>query len=57
MTAPAATPRVAVVTGGASGIGLASSKAFVEAQGGTIWVDRSTAKGAAFHFTVPVGDG
>ena len=40
-----------------TGIGLAICKALVEAHGGTIWLATGAAGGAAFHFTVPVGDG
>jgi two-component system sensor histidine kinase KdpD len=40
-----------------TGIGLAICKGIVEAHGGRIWLDRSDHGGAAFHFTVPVGDG
>jgi two-component system sensor histidine kinase KdpD len=40
-----------------TGIGLAICKAVVEANGGEIWLDQDTARGASFHFTVPVCDG
>jgi two-component system sensor histidine kinase KdpD len=36
-----------------SGLGLAIAKAFVEAHGGTIWVDPGVARGARLVFTVP----
>jgi two-component system sensor histidine kinase KdpD len=42
---------------GSTGIGLAICKAIVEAHGGTIWLGRDDAAGAAFHFTVPVCHG
>ncbi len=41
-------------SGGArAGLGLAIAKAFVEAHGGTIWIDPTTAHGARVVFTVP----
>jgi K+-sensing histidine kinase KdpD len=39
--------------GGRAGLGLAISKAFVEAHGGKIWVDPTTHQGARVVFTVP----
>jgi two-component system, OmpR family, sensor histidine kinase KdpD len=36
-----------------SGLGLAIAKAFVEAHGGSIWVDPGVARGARVVFTVP----
>jgi two-component system sensor histidine kinase KdpD len=39
--------------GARSGLGLAIAKAFVEAHGGTIWVDPGVARGARVVFTVP----
>lgn len=35
------------------GLGLAISRALVEAHGGQLWVDPDTRSGAAFHFTLP----
>lgn len=35
------------------GLGLAISRALVEAQGGQLWVDVGNGPGAAFHFTLP----
>lgn len=39
--------------GARSGLGLAIAKAFVEAHGGTIWIDPGVAHGARVVFTVP----
>lgn len=39
--------------GARSGLGLAIAKAFVEAHGGTIWVDPGVTRGARVVFTVP----
>jgi two-component system sensor histidine kinase KdpD len=39
--------------GARSGLGLAIAKAFVEAHGGTIWVDPEVRRGARVVFTVP----
>jgi two-component system, OmpR family, sensor histidine kinase KdpD len=39
--------------GGRAGLGLAIAKAFVEAHGGTIWIDPHVAPGARVVFTVP----
>jgi two-component system sensor histidine kinase KdpD len=41
-------------TGGRSGLGLTIAKAFVEAQGGRIWVEDAPGGGARFVFTLPV---
>ena len=39
--------------GARSGLGLAIAKAFVEAHGGTIWIDPGVERGARVVFTVP----
>ncbi len=39
--------------GGRAGLGLAIAKAFVEAHGGTIWIDPDVETGARIVFTVP----
>jgi signal transduction histidine kinase len=39
--------------GGRAGLGLAIAKAFVEAHGGTIWIDPRVTLGARVVFTVP----
>jgi len=39
---------------GGSGIGLAVAQSLVEAQGGHIWVESESGKGAAFRFTLPL---
>ena len=39
--------------GAGSGLGLAIAKAFVEAHGGTIWIDPGVRRGARVVFTVP----
>ncbi len=39
--------------GGRAGIGLTIAKAFVEAHGGTIWIDPDVERGARVVFTVP----
>lgn len=38
---------------GGTGLGLAIVKSFVEAHGGTVWVDSQEGAGSAFHFTLP----
>jgi two-component system, OmpR family, sensor histidine kinase KdpD len=45
-------------SGGArAGLGLAIAKAFVEAHGGSIWIDPTTTGGARVVFTVPAASG
>jgi two-component system sensor histidine kinase KdpD len=43
--------------GGRAGLGLTIAKAFVEAHGGTIWIDPNTTRGARVVFTVPSAAG
>jgi two-component system sensor kinase FixL len=38
------------------GLGLAISRALVEAHGGQLWLDPDSAPGATFHFTLPFAD-
>ena len=35
------------------GLGLAISRALIEAHGGQLWTDPAAGSGAVFHFTVP----
>lgn len=39
-----------------AGLGLSFCQLVVDAHGGTIWVDENPAGGAAFHFSLPIGD-
>ena len=40
-----------------TGLGLASAKNMVDAQGGALWVENRPDGGAAFHFTLPAANG
>ena len=42
---------------GGLGMGLAISRALVEAQGGKLWAEREDGAGASFHFTLPLAAG
>ena len=51
------TDRVAVVTGAASGMGLAIAKGIVEAHEGSIRIESGiSGKGTRVIFTLPIGD-
>jgi two-component system, LuxR family, sensor kinase FixL len=41
---------------GGLGLGLSISRSLIHAQGGQLWLERDTAPGATFRFTVPIAD-
>mgnify|MGYP000414721694 CR=1 FL=1 len=45
--------QVAIVTGGASGLGLAIAKQIIELQGGNITVRSKRGKGTKFEISIP----
>ena len=46
--------KVALVTGAATGLGLAIAKSIVEMHKGKIWAESEEGKGSAFYFEIPV---
>jgi signal transduction histidine kinase len=42
--------------GPGAGLGLAIARAIVTAHGGRIWAENLSPRGAAFRFTLPLGD-
>ena len=48
--------RKALITGGASGIGLAIARNLIELHGGRIWAESEQGRGSRFVFTLPAAE-